>query len=85
VLEHPDFVAGRLDTGFIDRVLAAGLMEDEPLSEEEERVALLAALLHAERSGDTKPARATSSNGWKQAGRHASLHRQPQRAGSGSI
>ena len=56
VLEHPDFVAGRLDTGFIDRVLAAGLMEEEPPSEEEERVALLAALLHAERNGDAKPA-----------------------------
>ena len=51
VLEHPDFVAGRLDTGFIDRVLAAGLMEEEPPSEEEERVALLAALLHVERNG----------------------------------
>ena len=29
VLEHPDFVAGRLETGFIDRVLAAGLMQEE--------------------------------------------------------
>ena len=25
LIEHPDFAAGRLDTGFIDRVLAAGL------------------------------------------------------------
>ena len=58
VLEHPDFVAGRLDTGFIDRVLAAGLMEEEPPSEEEERVALLAALLDAERNG------AHASAGW---------------------
>ena len=47
VLEHPEFVAGRLDTGFIDRVLAAGLMEEAPPSPEEERVAMLAAALHA--------------------------------------
>ncbi|MGD1101580.1 MAG: acetyl-CoA carboxylase biotin carboxylase subunit [Terriglobia bacterium] len=84
VLEHPDFVAGRLDTGFIDRVLAAGLMEEEPPSEEEERVALMAALLLVERNGDAAPARATASSGWKEAGRHALLHRHPQRAGGRS-
>ena len=84
VLEHPDFVAGRLDTGFIDRVLAAGLMEEEPPSEDEERGALLAALLHVERNGDAAPTRATASNEWKQAGRRALLHRLPHRAGGGS-
>ncbi len=46
VLEHPEFVAGHLDTGFIDRVLAAGLMEEAPPSLEEERVAMLATALH---------------------------------------
>jgi acetyl-CoA carboxylase biotin carboxylase subunit len=81
VLEHPDFVAGRLDTGFIDRVLAAGLIQDEPPSEEEERVALLAALLDAERNSGAKQSTPTSNNGWKQAGRQDSLHRQPQRTG----
>jgi acetyl-CoA carboxylase biotin carboxylase subunit len=81
VLEDPDFVAGRLDTGFIDRVLAAGLMQDEPLSEEEEHVALLAALLDAERNSGSKQSTPRASNGWKQAGRHTSLHRQPQRTG----
>jgi len=79
VLEHPDFIAGRLDTGFIDRVLAAGLMKEEPPSEEEERVALMAAMLHAERNRDAKPAGATPSAGWKQAGRNTLLHSQPQR------
>ena len=70
VLEHPDFVAGRLDTGFIDRVLAAGLMEEEPPAEEEERVALLAALLHVERNGRCETGDAPcASSGWKQAGR----------------
>ena len=28
VLEHPDFIAGKLETGFIDRVLAEGLMRE---------------------------------------------------------
>jgi acetyl-CoA carboxylase biotin carboxylase subunit len=84
VLEHPDFVAGQLDTGFIDRVLAAGLMEEEPPSEEEESAAMLAAMLHVERHGEAAPARATASNGWKQAGRRALLHRQPQRTGERS-
>ena len=81
VLEHPDFVAGRLDTGFIDRVLGAGLMEEEPPSQEEERVALLATLLHVERNGDTAPASAPAGSGWKQAGRRALLHAHPQRPG----
>jgi acetyl-CoA carboxylase, biotin carboxylase subunit len=80
-LDHPDFVAGRLDTGFIDRVLAAGLLRDVRPSDEEERVALLAALLDAEGNNGAKTYTSTPSNGWKQAGRHDSLHRQPQRTG----
>jgi acetyl-CoA carboxylase biotin carboxylase subunit len=84
VLQHPDFVAGRLDTGFIDRVLATGLMEEEPSPEEEERVALLAALLHVERIGGAQPAHATAGDRWRQAGRSASPHRPPERAGERS-
>lgn len=79
VLKHPDFVAGRLDTGFIDRMLAAGLMVEEPSSEEEERAALLAALLHTERHGAAQPAIPQTNSGWKQAGRTALLTRLPQR------
>ncbi len=81
VLEHSDFVAGRLDTGFIDRVLAGGLMGEEPTSEEKESVALLAAMLHAERNGEAAPALASIHRGWKQAGRSELLHKRPQRAG----
>ena len=80
ILEHPDFVAGKLDTGFIDRVLAAGLMQDEPPSEEEEQVALMAALLDEERNGAAKQTAVAASNGWKLAGRHVSLRQQPKRA-----
>jgi acetyl-CoA carboxylase, biotin carboxylase subunit len=80
VLEDPDFVAGRLDTGFIDRALERGLMQEEPPSEEEEGVALLAAMLHVERTGGGAPARASVPGGWKRAGRSDLLHRRPQRA-----
>ena len=79
VLEHPDFVAGRLDTGFIDRVLAAGLMEEEPPSEDEERVALLAALLHVERNRGSAPV-PSNERRWMEAGRTASLTRAAARA-----
>jgi acetyl-CoA carboxylase biotin carboxylase subunit len=79
LLEHPDFAAGRLDTGLIDRVLAAGLMEEEPPSQEEERVAALAAALHARgREKNRIPAPAVAS-AWKSTGREAALNRWPQR------
>ncbi|MGO8818669.1 MAG: acetyl-CoA carboxylase biotin carboxylase subunit [Terriglobia bacterium] len=80
VLEDPDFVAGRLDTGFIDRALERGLMQEEPPSEEEESVALLAAMLHVERTGGGAPARASVPGGWKRAGRSDLLHKRPQQA-----
>jgi acetyl-CoA carboxylase biotin carboxylase subunit len=79
LLEHPDFAAGRLDTGFIDRVLAAGLMEEAPPSPEEERVAALAAALHAGgRAEKSTPASARDST-WKNAGREAMLNQWPRR------
>jgi acetyl-CoA carboxylase biotin carboxylase subunit len=79
LLEHSDFAAGRLDTGFIDRVLAAGLMEEAPPSPEEERVAALAAALHAgERAEKNTPASGRDST-WKNAGREAQLNQWPRR------
>ena len=81
LLGHADFLAGRLDTGFIDRVLAAGLMEEEPPSEQEERVAMLAALLNVERHPDARIAHPAGSPEWKQAGHRALLHGQPPRTG----
>jgi acetyl-CoA carboxylase, biotin carboxylase subunit len=79
VLEHPDFVAGRLDTGFIDRVLAAGLMAEEPASPEEERAALVAAGLFAAQQGNSHPPAAARSSAWKRAGRAALLNSRPGR------
>ncbi len=84
IMEHPDFLAARLDTRFIDRVLAAGLMEDEPASEAEEHVAMLAALLHVEQHGEARPLRASAGQGWKQAGRRNLLNRQPRRGAKGN-
>jgi acetyl/propionyl-CoA carboxylase alpha subunit len=79
LLEHPEFVAGHLDTGFIDRVLAAGLMEEAPPSPEEERVAVLAAALHGGgREGKKAPASARDST-WKNAGRDSLQNQWPRR------
>ena len=79
VLEHPDFLAGRIDTGFIDRVLAAGLMDEEPPSPEEERVAMLVAALHFGREEDSHPAPRAPGSAWKTTGRLALLNRWPHR------
>jgi acetyl-CoA carboxylase biotin carboxylase subunit len=79
LLEHPEFVAGHLDTAFIDRVLAAGLMEEAPPSPEEERVAVLAAALHGGGREREKTAASARDSTWKNAGREALLNQWPQR------
>jgi len=79
VLEHPEFVEGRLDTGFIDRVLASGLMQEEPRSEGEEHVAMLAAALYVQRHRDPQPAPAAPDQAWKLAGRDSLLNHWPHR------
>lgn len=78
VLAQPDFVAGRLDTGFIDRALAGGLMNPElAASDQEEQVAMLAALLHAERTRRAEPASIATRGKWQRAGRQALLNHLP--------
>jgi acetyl-CoA carboxylase biotin carboxylase subunit len=79
LLEHPEFVAGQLDTGFIDRVLAAGLMEEAPPSPEEERVAMLATALHVGGHAGKKTPTAPSDSTWKNAGRDSLLKQWPAR------
>jgi acetyl-CoA carboxylase biotin carboxylase subunit len=81
VLDHPDFVAGRIDTGFIDRALADGILSADGPSPEVDRVALLAAVLDATRqptnhATNSHPVRA---NAWKTAGRDALLNRWPRK------
>jgi acetyl-CoA carboxylase biotin carboxylase subunit len=93
LLAHPDFAAGELHTGTIERLLEAGLLSlpgPEPTSEAEKArtVALLAAALHAaqgQRRGldvdasrdGAGPARMSP---WKAAGRREALRRWPQPA-----
>jgi acetyl-CoA carboxylase biotin carboxylase subunit len=79
LLEHPEFVAGHLDTGFIDRVLAAGLMEEAPPSPEEERVAMLATALHVGGHAGKKTSTTPSDSTWKNAGRDSLLKQWPAR------
>ncbi len=80
VLEHPEFVAGEFDTGFIDRVLAAGLMAEEEFCPESERVAILAAVLAAGRSSPAaRPTGTSSDSAWKLAGRDTLLNHWPAR------
>jgi len=78
ILERPDFAAGEFDTGFIDRVLAGGLMAEDEACPELEGVAILAAALEAGRCSRSTPALAASNHSnWKVAGRDALLHRWP--------
>jgi acetyl-CoA carboxylase biotin carboxylase subunit len=78
ILEHPDFAAGELDTGFIDRVLAAGVWAEEEPCPDLEGAAILAAALHAARySAPTRAFTASDHSNWKIAGRDALLHRWP--------
>jgi len=81
VLDHPDFVAGRVDTGYIDRVLAGGLLAAEEPSQEAERVAMLAAALDAARNGkaEAQISRAPQASAWKMAGRDSLLNNWPVR------
>ena len=75
MLRHPDFLAGRFDTGFLDRTLSgrpATPLQAAPAEAEE--VALLAAAIHAvTRAADGRPAAAAGApqSSWRQAARAA--------------
>ena len=79
VLEHPDFAAGRIDTGFVDRVLGEGLLSEGATVHEEERVAMLVAALEASRRTPSLPTPLARESAWKTAGRDALLNRWPER------
>jgi acetyl-CoA carboxylase biotin carboxylase subunit len=88
ILRHPDFLAGKYDTGFIDRILEeqSTILGDktvgtssqiEPLGAEQ-IVALMAAAVHAGKNGSADPTTSHSStkhapeSRWKWAGRTGS-------------
>lgn len=80
LLAHPQFLVGEIDTAFIDRALAGGLLDDTEPSAEEELVAMLAAAIEAgpRHTRGAAPARVNAS-GWKMEGRELALHRRPDR------
>ena len=77
VVRDQEFVAGRLDTGFISRFneRCATAKESGP-SEEESDMAIIAAALQFVKQGRPKPAQAVSSTSsrWKMSGRAAALN-----------
>jgi len=66
IVAHPDFVAGRLSTGFMERLLASDRPEG---AGRHRKVALIAAALTAyDRAGRQAPiAPPPTSRGWRQA------------------
>jgi acetyl-CoA carboxylase biotin carboxylase subunit len=75
LLANEDFKAGRFDTAFLDRELAR--RQGEPfvtVPAEAERIALLAAAIHAaDRAATPRPPATSASSGWKMRGRTEGL------------
>ncbi len=77
ILDHPDFVTARFDTGWVDR-LTQEMPEDRPDTDSEATTAaILAAVLETlrRRSASSALAANRTGNGWKSAGRQAMLNR----------
>ncbi|HLY62595.1 MAG TPA: acetyl-CoA carboxylase biotin carboxylase subunit [Terriglobia bacterium] len=78
LLDHPEFVAGRIDTGFIDRVLEGGLLSAKTSDDSQiEQAAILVAALEALRKNNPHGARTAPASGWKMAGRKSLLNHWP--------
>jgi acetyl-CoA carboxylase biotin carboxylase subunit len=80
VLNDADFLAGRFDTGFIDRKLGArnGQPLREPTQEEEEIAAIAAALSHTVRAVDESSAPRAPVSKWGQLARADALRTPPR-------
>ena len=90
ILDHPDFLAGCCDTGFIDRLFTNRAGGEEEPSREEQAVAMLAAGLKAALHRNGPPAGAdplgtrhqegaVSSRAWRIAGREEALNGWPEK------
>jgi acetyl-CoA carboxylase biotin carboxylase subunit len=80
ILRHPEFVAGKLDTGFLERLLnepAAGSRAMQAVDSEAEVAAIAAALFATQPAAGAGPSangvRPVEASSWKQAGRREGL------------
>ena len=90
ILEHPDFIAGRCDTGFIERVFSNLLRPEDKAPREEQAVAMLAAALESVLRRNCQGGLAAGQHGaassdeWRIAAREEGLNRwPPKRVASG--
>jgi acetyl-CoA carboxylase biotin carboxylase subunit len=89
ILEHPDFIAGRCDTGFVDRVFTGYAWPEDESPREEQTAVMLAAGLesalerNSQGSGvalrESRHDGAMSRSKWRIAAREAALDRWPER------
>jgi len=86
LLADPDFLAGRLDVGMLDRKLAAGELRPREEPEAPDLPFIAAALVHFERSNRLatggagsggRPAAGSRRGEWRRAGRREALRRGP--------
>jgi acetyl-CoA carboxylase, biotin carboxylase subunit len=81
ILQHPDFVAAKIDTGFLDRLLSQPAAPSQAVDERQNVAAIAAALftaMQASKSNGTKPSihsadELPASTAWKQAARKESV------------
>jgi acetyl-CoA carboxylase biotin carboxylase subunit len=82
LIEHPDFIAGRIDTGFIERLIERGWPSNGTRSEGPALAAMLAAALHAGYNSavpeNSQRATSVRNGGWKRSGRAALLNNWPR-------
>jgi len=72
LLRRPEFLAGQLDTGFIDRMLESEHGDTGIAATGEAELAAVAAALYAAKNGNDAPA-VSANSPWKLAGRHSLL------------
>jgi acetyl-CoA carboxylase biotin carboxylase subunit len=81
ILQHPDFVAAKIDTGFLDRLLSQPAAPSQAVDEKQDVAAIAAALftaIQASKSNGTKPSiyspdELPANTAWKQAARKESV------------
>jgi acetyl-CoA carboxylase biotin carboxylase subunit len=78
ILRDPDFIAGKVDTGFLDRLLAREDAEKDALRNGNRQIAALAAVLFAQleplaANGNSSSAPAAAESGWKRSARLEAL------------